>query len=426
MSTRGSNDKKTAKFNGLSALKTATLLPIVAALLSACAGAGGKQTADNTLSFAETPPPAEAQADDFQVVVNPPRSQPSEAPPVATTITLRDGAPERYTVRKGDTLWDIAKTFLNEPWLWPEVWYFNPQIVNPHLIYPGDTLVMSYIGNRPQIRLQRNGDGAPARVLSEPSRTVKLSPQIRQESIDAAIPTVSISAISSFLESSRIVTAEELSELPHIVGTLDNHMIAGPGNTIYAVNVPDNKLRFDIIRKGRAFKHHTTGEILGYEALELGKAKLTTGASADGVSSLMITQGRRAVLKYDLLGKSQAAQMNAHFSPSAPAVEVDAEIIALHNAIANVAQNQVIIIDSGSRDGLVVGNVLAIDQAGASVRQKVPGSERSSQVRLPDIRAGLALVFQVYDRLSYALIVDSERAIRVGDKARSPKISQDL
>jgi hypothetical protein len=441
MLARGSKDKKTVKFNNLTSFKTAALLPIVAALLAACGTSSNikegsefgfeADVAEPAPMAAAEPAPAE---DDFKVTINPNKVTAfAKAAVKRKVVSIRDGAPTSYQVKKGDTLWDISKKFLAEPWLWPEVWYFNPQIANPHLIYPGDTLVMSYVGNKPQIRVLRPGEktlsGVNAQVSSfeVPSKVVKLSPRVRTQSIDAAIPMIPINAISSFLSSSRVLTAEELRGLPVIVGSLDKHLISGPDTTVYALNVPDSDdVRYSIVRKGRVFKHHKTKEILGYEALEIGDAKLISKTNAQGVSNLIVKNNVREVLKHDMLAGPDVNTIVANFLPSAPAVEVRGEIIALHNAISNVASNQIVIMDVGSRDGLEVGNVLAIDQTGEAVREKLPNNTRSQKIQFPDVQAGLALVFRVYDRVSYGLIVDSHRSIHMNDKVRNPQISKDF
>jgi hypothetical protein len=292
---------------------------------------------------------------------------------------------------------------------------------------------MSYVGNKPQIRVLRPGEqtlsGVNAQVsgFEVPSKVVKLSPRVRAESIEAAIPTIPVNSISAFLSSSRVLTEEELSTLPVIIGSLDNHLVSGPDTTVYAVGVPKGgQVRYSIVRKGRVFKHHETQEILGYEALEIGDAKLTSEENESGLSNFVVNNSIREVLKKDMLAGPDANSIISNFLPSSPEVQVRGEIIALHNAIANVASNQVVIMDVGSRDGLEVGNVLAIDQTGAVVREKLPGSTRTHKIQLPDVQAGLALVFRVYDRVSYGLIVDSSRSIHVTDKVRNPQISKDF
>ncbi len=434
MLARGSKDKKTVKFNNLTRFKTAALLPIVAALLSACgSSANVKQGGEfgfgaETTDIAPVAAAATPAIEEFEVKVNA-----AKVLPKPKVVSIRDGAPSQYLVKKGDTLWDISKKFLSEPWLWPEVWYFNPQIVNPHLIYPGDTLVMSYVGNKPQIRVLRPGQQVLSGVNAEisgfdvPNKVVKLSPRIRGERIESAIPTIPLNSISAFLDSSRVMTEEELEALPIIIGSLDNHLVSGPDTTVYAVNVPESDdTRYSVVRKGRVFKHHKTQELLGYEVLEIGDAKLTSKANIDGISNFVVNKNIREVLKKDMLAGPDTNSINSSFLPSSPAVEVSGEIIALHNAISNVARNQIIIIDIGSRDGLEIGNVLAIDQAGAIVREKLPGSTRSKKIQLPSVKAGLALIFRVYDRVSYGLIVDSSRTIHVSDKVRNPQISKDF
>lgn len=438
MLARGIRIKKTAKFNSLSAIKTVALVSSVAVLASACSSSGDKKD-DATFGFeeqtdavdtapavvAEPVPVAEASAE--------PEPEPAPEPKV---IKIRDTAPERYVVKRGDTLWDISKLYLESPWLWPELWYFNPQIANPHLIYPGDTLIMSYIGGRPQLSVARGEQPSiQGDIISDatdgnypaPDKVVKIKPRIRRESLQEAIPTIPLNAIQAFLNSSRVLTKDQLEELPSIVGSLDNHLVSGINHTVYADKVEDsNNLRYEILRTGRTFLHPETGELLGYEALEIGEAKLVKHNAEGSLSTFLISKSTREVLNGDLLVPADASQTSFNFIPHQPEVEVDGQVIALHNAISNVATNEVVIINLGQRDGLEVGNVLAIDQAGAIVRQRLPGTVRSKEIQLPQVRAGLALVFRTFDRVSYALIVDSSRAIHTGDKVRNPEIATDL
>ncbi|MGM0564715.1 MAG: LysM peptidoglycan-binding domain-containing protein [Pseudomonadota bacterium] len=341
-------------------------------------------------------------------------------------LRIRDDAPERYTVKKGDTLWDLANQYLENPWQWPELWYFNPQIVNPHLIYPGDVLVMSYIGDRPQLRTVRGKDGKIAYQPESSDKVTKMEPRVRSMSIDQAIPSVSLSAIGPFLASARVLTREQIEEMPRIVGSLDNRLISASDTKIYARDVEksDNQ-RYQILRPGRVFTDPDSGEVLGYEAIEVGEARLVEFEANGELSTFQITQSKREVLNSDRLMPAEGGSRIYSFIPAAPEVSVEGEIIGLHNAISNIATNEVFIVNLGARDGVEAGNVVAIDQAGAIVRERIPGTIRNRRVQLPKVRAGLGMVFRVFDRVSYVLIVDSNRAINVGDQIRNPEIARD-
>ncbi|EDY87314.1 peptidoglycan-binding LysM [gamma proteobacterium HTCC5015] len=432
MFASGNRNKKPAKFNGLNQIGKAALgasLGVsVAVLLAACSSSGQVQESEE-FSFSDGQDAAayepaettEAQSVDQEtevVVREPPRPE---------IIKIRDSAPERYTVQKGDTLWDLASQYLENPWQWPELWYFNPQIVNPHLIYPGDVLVMSYVGNRPQLRVVRGEDGAISYEEKVSDKVTSLKPRVRAMSIDEAIPTLSMASIGPFLSSSHVLTKEQLDNLPRIIGSLDNRLISATGTKVYARGVEDDQnQRFEIVRLGRTFTTPGSTDILGREALEIGKARLEAFEVDGELSTFSLGSVKREVLTGDLLlpiNNSETTKYN--FVPKAPEVEVTGEIIALHNAISNVATNEVFIINKGARDGVEHGNVLAIDQSGAIIREPVPGSTRSRLVQLPKVQAGLGMVFRVFDRVSYVLIVDSSRAIHVGDTVRNPELAKD-
>lgn len=400
------------KIISLSAVVIITLLSV------ACAG---KKTAP-----IEVEPEVVERSEPVEQVQEQPKAQAMK--PIA--VRLRNNAPARYVVKKGDTLWDISKMYLNEPWLWPEVWYFNPQIANPHLIYPGDVLVMSYINGRPQIRLDNGKGGGVVEsnyTTAQGQRVKKLSPRIYRQSIESAIPTIPIDAIRPFLKSARILAEDDFKDLPVVIGTLDDRMMADPNTLVYVKGLKDNgAANYDVIRKGRVFKHHETGKVLGVEAIQLAKSKLVKRPNENGLATFRLQNNDREVLKYDLLARLDSNDIDANMVPSAPQNKVEGSIVALHNAIAKVGTNQVVIIDLGKRDGMKVGNILSIDQRGQLVRGRIPGTSRSELIRLPKVYAGLGLVFRVFDDVSYVLIVESTRSVKVGDTVRNPEPSKDF
>jgi hypothetical protein len=362
-----------------------------------------------------------------------PKQQPQPAAP--TRIALRENVPDRYTVKKGDTLWDIATLFLRDPWLWPEIWYFNPQIDNPHLIYPGDVLALIYVDGRPQLRLTRDGEipipptdtssatGTTVTRIIEPEipaglRTVKLSPTVREQDLKKAIPTIPVNAIEPFLIKPQVISKKELDRAPYIVSSLDQHLVSASGHTIYArgLDADSEEVRYQIFRPEGAFKDPKSGAILGYETTLVSEAKLLRHGDP---ATLLITRNIRETLNGDRILPADRGKISYNFIPKAPNSEVEGYIIKLIDMLSHSAQRQVVVINLGERQGIEVGTVLAIDQAGAEVRDPYAESGYGT-VRLPDERAGLLMVFRVFERVSYGLIMESTRTVHINDVVRNP------
>lgn len=385
-------------------------------------------TADDTESvnaFAEaetqTATPAEAEY------------APSAARPAtrATRIALRDNVPERYTVKKGDTLWDIAALFLKDPWLWPEIWYFNPQIDNPHLIYPGDVLVLVYVDGQPQLRVVREGQTdqgtlpttgtAATRVVTPEAprglRTRKLSPRTREESLEKAIPTIPVSVIEPFLIKPKVITKKELEKAPYVFTSLDQHLATAEDHIIYVRNLKsDEDVRYQVFRPGAVLKDPINGKVLGYETILVSESKLVRGGDP---ATLLITRSLRETLNGDRILPADDGEINYNFLPRPPKSEVQGQIINLIDSLFQTAQRQVVTINLGAREGMEIGTVLAIDQRGIIVNDSV-ADEGFRPVRLPDERAGLLMIFRVFERVSYGLIMESSRPVHLYDTVRNP------
>lgn len=398
-----------------------TIVPgaILAALLGACSGPAVMDISD-TGYYENEPQPENTEP------VEPAATETAERAPVR--IALRDDVPDRYVVKKGDTLWDISALFLRDPWLWPEIWYFNPQIDNPHLIYPGDVLTLVYVDGKPQLRVTREGATAvepPSLSTAPPAgiKTVKLSPRVRSEDLKQAIPTIPIDVIGPFLIKPRIVSKEELDAAPYIVSSLDEHLITASGNTVYARNLRDEgEVRYNIFRPGRVFKDPKTGEVLGYETTLVSEAKLLRPGDP---ATLVLTRSLRETLNGDRILSADSGKISHSFIPQAPSTEVEGQIIALVDAISHTAQRQIVVVDLGQRQGMMPGTVLAVEQAGAEVRD--PYSHAGSRtVALPNTQAGLLMVFRVFDNVSYGLIMNSSRTIHTHDIVRNPQPSADV
>jgi LysM repeat protein len=336
---------------------------------------------------------------------------PAQAEGAADSGTLiRPDAPKSYTVKRGDTLWDIATMFLKDPWLWPEVWIINPQVENPHLIYPGDTLALAYGANgQPQIRL--TGGGA-----------ARLNPRLRSNPLDGAIPTLPYASIAAFLSKPTVLTKDQIKKAPSVLAFREKHLIGGATNEIYVrnLNSPQNA-RFSVVHVGEALRDPDNGDVLGYEGIYTATASVLTTSNP---SKAVLTESARETLEGDkLIAADTQAPLN--FVLSVPPENFKGRIISVVDGTELIGQYQVVVINRGARHGVVAGNVMAIDQAGEVVRDRSAGGFASAmgfgkRVRLPEERAGTLLVFRTFDRLSYALVVGASSEIHVADYVRNP------
>ena len=327
---------------------------------------------------------------------------------VADVIKLRDPAPQRYVVVEGDTLWDIAGKFLAHPWQWPQVWQDNPQINNPHLIYPGDELTLVDVGGVPRITLAR-------------SRLVKLSPQVRASAHARAIPLIPLDAIAPFLSRPLVLSEAELAGAGYVVGSQDQHLVNGAGHRIYLRNLsPSPTGRFMIFRAGREYRDPDSGQVLGREALQVADLRLEKdGDPATGI----ITASNREVIKGDRLlpfedlSRETSAEFES-FQPRAPANPVEGRLIAVVDGVTQIGQLNTVVINRGADGGLEPGHVLAIFQAGAEVKDSV--ATPAGKVALPEERAGEVVVFRVFEAVSFALVMNTQRPVHVMDYVRNP------
>ena len=335
---------------------------------------------------------------------------------LADTIKLKADAPDRYVVTKGDTLWDISARFLESPWRWPEVWSFNPQIKNPHLIYPGDVVYLEYDEQgRPMLKVQR----------AQP--TVKLSPKVRSaERVELPITTIPRDAISQFLGHPWVVSERELNESAYIVSGTESRLMSGEGDRIYArglVPGQDPRSEYSVLRIGKAYRDPKGGsvwgggDILGYEALHVADAVVEDFGDP---STLRVTHSNREALVGDRLVPKNTMESEPTYVPHPPEMPIEGSIISVVDGVSRIGQFQTVVINKGELDGLEVGHVLAVYQSGAKVRDPVTKKWGDTEVTLPDQRAGIVLVFRTYDRVSYALVMDSQRDMRILDSVRNP------
>ena len=350
-------------------------------------------------------------------------------------------APDRYTIKKGDTLWAISSMYLKSPWRWPELWGMNlNEIKNPHMIYPGQVLILERKNGVATLRVE--GAGTPgAASADEPSNTVRVSPRTRYESLgDAALPTLRPSVIEAFLAEPVIVDEGEFKNAPRIVATQEGRVLLTRGDRAYARGpsgspMLDDQAReklFRVFRTATPLKDPVTGEVLGYEAMYVGKAKLirsegtseVLGANGKTTTAIVpatidIIAAKEEMREGDRLLPEPPRQMQT-YTPRAPDSKMAAQIVSVYgSAVVNAGQNQVVAINRGKRDGIEPGHVMAIQKDGARIVDKQDPSK--PLMKLPDERNGLLMVFRTFDRLSYALVLEITDGVQVGDRLTSPR-----
>ncbi|MEY5100758.1 MAG: hypothetical protein RJA36_3477 [Pseudomonadota bacterium] len=352
---------------------------------------------------------------------------------------LAPDAPERYTIRQGDTLWGVSGLYLRRPWRWPELWGMNlQQIVNPHLIYPGQVLVLTRSGGRAYLGLAGGESSVP---------TVRLSPRIRAESLaDAAIPPVPLASIAPFLNEALIVDETTLAGAARIVASPENRVLLSRGDRAYARGqqgeagslsgqplLPEQgrSRQLRVFRNAVPLRDPTSGEVLGYEAQYVGQAELVRGevlreppgaggqAAAEIVpATLDITQAREEIRVGDRLLQEPPRELPL-FVPHAPQDLQDGQIVSVYgNAVRFAGQNQVVAINRGTRDGMERGHVLAVLKD-SGMRTDTTDAGRPT-LRLPGERNGLMIVFRTFERVSYALVLQITDGVKVGDRFTLP------
>jgi hypothetical protein len=333
---------------------------------------------------------------------------------LAADVVLKPNHPNQYVVVKGDTLWDISGKFLQYPWHWPDIWQVNPQIKNPHLIYPGDTLSLVY------------RDGKPYLELSRGVKSYKLSPEARETLIDEAIPTIPYDIIKPFLNRPLVVGEEVLELAPYVVASTEERLISAAGDKVYARGIDDTSLEgYSIFTPGTVYKDPQTEEVLGYEAIYNAEGRVTR--FGDPVT-IELSESTREVSIGDRLMPVVEDDYAMNFMPHSPDTMPEGQIISIYEGVSQIGQYQVVIINRGQREGLEVGHVLSVYQTGDTLRDSVLAAKNDDTitdeellVTLPDEYAGAALVFNVFEKVSYAIVMKATRAIHINDKVSAPK-----
>jgi hypothetical protein len=343
-----------------------------------------------------------------------PSTAPSPSDAAKGGLTLNPNAPESYVVKRGDTLWGIAKVFLRDPWFWPEIWQTNPQIHNPHLIYPGDTLRLVYIEGRPTITLQRGGEA-------------RVQPHIRSQPLEGAVTAIPYATVAAFMSKPSVLAKEQLKDAPYVLATHDMHVVMAEGDTVYARGFSrpaELGTHYNVVRVGDPLRDPEDGNrIMGYDGIFTGAGHVTRIGDP---ATLIMTESARETLAGDKLFAG-GVDVPLDFFPSAPKVKTDGRIISVSDGASIIGQYEVVVINRGAVDGLAPGNVLAVFHAGDVIpdtanRGFLNGMSRlaATKVRLPDERTGTFMVFKTFDHMSYGLIMEATNVIRVADRAENP------
>lgn len=323
----------------------------------------------------------------------------------ATPARLADDAPDAYPVVRGDTLWNIAERFLAEPWRWPEVWRLNrDQIRNPHLIHPGQVIVLDRSG--PYLSIGRRVGGP----LYE-----KRFPQVYSEPAADAAPSIPVQLIEPFLTRPLVVDEARLASAGTIIATETNRVFSGPGDTVFAKDVDGEPEVWEVFRPAKPIIDPVTNEVLGHEAAFLGRARVT---EAGRPATLQLISAVEEIGVGDRLVVSEQPEVFS-FVPHAPEGPVEGRLIGIPRGVTETGRHHVVTLNLGSQAGLERGHVLALHRdRGSVVYTDEAGGEEVFD--LPQQRYGLAFVFRVFERVAYALVMDSDGPVTVGDAVRQP------
>ena len=351
----------------------------------------------------------------------------------AGPVRLAEDAPDSHVGVPGDTLWGISGKFLREPWRWPEVWQLNRQeIRNPHLIYPGQVVVLDR--NGPTLRIGRRV-GAPGNRPPYEKRF----PQIYSDATVQAIQSIPLRIIVPFLSEPLVVEDADDARAGVVVATQEGRVFTGPGDTIFATRIDPQVRDWSVYRKATPLREPVTGEVLGYEAVYLGQARVqsgagvlvpdaadtstvTTEAAREGApipASLMVTSFKQEIGKGDRLLPAGRPELPSYV-PHAPDQDVSGRIVSIYNGVVGAGRYNVIAISLGKRDQIEIGHVLALHRNRGSAIYREDGTGPGQNYRLPEHRYGLAFVFRVFDRLAYALVMESDGLAAVSDSVRKP------
>ncbi|MGI9292210.1 MAG: LysM peptidoglycan-binding domain-containing protein [Gammaproteobacteria bacterium] len=318
------------------------------------------------------------------------------------SVELNPSHPDKYVVEKGDTLWDISKMFLKDPWYWPEIWYVNPQIENPHLIYPGDLLQLVYIDGKPQLQLTRGSEN-------------RLSPSVREEPIDGAITSIPFNEIRPFLAGGQIMDKRDINKMAYIMG-MRGRVVAGAGHEVFVTDLDEDipvGTQLLVMSPDEKLRDPEDDSLLGIEMEYVATAELRKQGDP---ATIFLTKSKKEASIGDKVGL-MAIDLPMNYFPSAPADEIKGQIVAVLDGVSMIGQYQMVIINRGTDDGLSEGNILQVWKRGEEVNDP---SRFMGKTRLPEKRAGDLMVIKAFEEISYALVMEAEVEMKVKDYFTNP------
>lgn len=322
-------------------------------------------------------------------------------------LQLVDNPPDRHIVVRGDTLWGISGKFLKQPWRWPEIWNMNKaEIKNPHWIYPGDVIMLDYVDGKPRLKIGKSvgstGNG-------------RLQPKVYSEAVQQIVPSIPSNAIEPFLSQPLIIEPGAHDNVARIIASQEDRVFMGSGDTAFVTGIPDaSVVNWNIFRPGKALKDPDTGEVLGHEAFFLGSARLVQPGEPASVSIMI---AKEEIGRGDRLLPTPPANIVAYV-PHRPEQEISGKIVSIYGGLREGGASSVVAINRGRNDALEVGHVLALYRNRVSFGYDEKGKKVSTPI--PEERYALVFVFRVFDRVSYALVVESAKSVMIGDSFKNP------
>jgi LysM repeat protein len=393
----------------LPALRPLTLAGFAAASIGLIAACSTSQPRPNETAMAFQSQQSPRSAPMARAISRPMTASRAIGQVTPSPVLVNPRHPDSYVVAPGDTLWDIASMFLQDPWYWPEIWQINPQVANPHLIFPGDVLSLAYIDGQPVIQVER-GTTAGTGVT-------RLSPRVRSEPLEDAIPTIPFETLRAFLSRPAVVETGQLDTLPYVFAHAEG-LVSSAGQDVYVrgTDAPAGT-SYSLVHLGNELVDPDDNEVIGYEGIYVGEGRVSAPGDP---STVLLTASARETLTGDFL-LMEESQAPVNYFPRAPEDQVDGTIISVVDGVSLIGQYQVVVLNRGARHGLEPGHVLRAYRAGATVVDEVGGSGLfREEVKLPDRPAGTMMVFRIFDRMSYALVMEAQSEIRVMDIVRNP------
>ena len=343
------------------------------------------------------------------------------ASPNVSPPSVKAGAPHVYVVKKGDTLWDISGKFLSKPWRWPEIWASNKHVKNPHWIYPGDRLLLCSLNGKPLIG-KDEGDGCDGIIRRYTGGGTTLRPQVRIEALNNSVPVIPLAHIQQWLERSSVLPADAIANTPYILGTADNRVLAGKGQSVYVRGQGlENGQRYGVYRESEPYivvDEQGKKQNLGVELLQV--ASGVAVRNENDITTVELTDSYNGeVRRGDRVMLEQEAMLPTLFYPiDAKQVRDGGKVIRVLGSIGTAAKNGVVTVDRGTADGVEIGQVFSTYQEGEIVQDP----KTKEKVKLPGQYVGSLMIFKSFDRISYAYVLESELPIKVGSNIQPPRL----